>query len=502
MLGWVTKEAKDFDSTRASAVDSYRPPAVESGRPPADPRPQNEVQPAVSSSAPAAPPAPPVPSADEGNKLRRRSKWDEAPPDANLPAPAPTGVQPKVLKLESVQIRALIGKGGDTIKAIRNESGADIRIEHVQTDMEGTVTIIGDLDRTEKIIKECLASKGCPMTAPGGVLPKPGMIPPMPNGTGVVYGGEAHAVDSQFDVQIPQELVGMLIGSGGSHLQDVRIKAGNNVFISVLPPAFPMAPQVVRIDGEVLDTRRMAAELIRERIMVLKRSNPMGRIPTMPFRITPPGYLPTGLSPAQALLEGGALIRSLPRPPPPQPQAAVQANQAPPPPPTSQGFKGGFKGPDTGCFTCGGPHMARDCPNGKGGKGGPASMKGLMPLPPPPGPPPSPAGANTGIQPFVSGVPQPMQALSQMPPHPSAAPPGLGEEDWLARAARLAAEKLQDKPPLPRPAMSMQQFPMMQQQQIPQLPNSAPSPTSDLQAAGMEGLAALVAAQNFTQNVM
>jgi hypothetical protein len=96
----------------------------------------------------------------------------------------------------------------------------------------------------------------------------------------------------------------------------------------------------------------------------------------------------------------------------------------------------------------------------------------------------------TGQSPSMLGM-QPMPMMAQQASMPSAAPHGLGEEDWLQKAARLAAEKLQDRQPAARPMQSVQPFP--------QMPMGMPQqPPADLQAAGMQGLAALVAAQNST----
>ena len=46
--------------------------------------------------------------------------------------------------MEGLQIRALIGKGGETIRELRNRSGADIKIDHLPSDPQGTVAIIGN----------------------------------------------------------------------------------------------------------------------------------------------------------------------------------------------------------------------------------------------------------------------------------------------------------------------------------------------------------------------
>eukprot|EP00434_Breviolum_minutum_P024788 symbB.v1.2.021892.t3/scaffold1916.1/size96221/7 len=96
--------------------------------------------------------------------------------------PSPPGIDParfKIIRMEGVQIRALIGKGGETIKDIRFRSGADIKIDHLPSDPEGNVTIVGDVEKTEIMIKEALTTKGCPL------VPKPQVPPPPPPDAGI-----------------------------------------------------------------------------------------------------------------------------------------------------------------------------------------------------------------------------------------------------------------------------------------------------------------------------
>ncbi|CAE7221325.1 CPK2 [Symbiodinium microadriaticum] len=101
---------------------------------------------------------------------QRQLRWDEmGDPSTTLPEwlkdmsksdpksvrPVPPGIDPsrfKIIRMEGVQIRALIGKGGETIKEIRLRSGADIKIDHLPSDPEGNVTIVGDVEKssTEK----------------------------------------------------------------------------------------------------------------------------------------------------------------------------------------------------------------------------------------------------------------------------------------------------------------------------------------------------------------
>merc|ERR1712232_897044 len=68
----------------------------------------------------------------------------------------------KMLTLQAIQIRSLLGKGGATINDIRRRSGSDIKIHHPPTEPEGTVSIVGNAELAEQIIDKHLAFKGCP----------------------------------------------------------------------------------------------------------------------------------------------------------------------------------------------------------------------------------------------------------------------------------------------------------------------------------------------------
>lgn len=189
----------------------------------------------------------------------------------------PPGVDPakwKLLKLQAAQIRALIGKGGETIRDIRARSGSDVQIDHLPQDAEGTVTITGDVEKTMTMIKDSLIDKGCPLGVPSqpkAGLPGPmGMRPQWPApGLGMPGGAS-----TEGDISIPAELVGGLIGPGGSNIKSIREAAGNACYISVLPSSIPGAFQSVRIVG---DNRDQARTLVLDKIEQLK--NELGARP-------------------------------------------------------------------------------------------------------------------------------------------------------------------------------------------------------------------------------
>ncbi|CAE7347269.1 KHSRP [Symbiodinium natans] len=219
--------------------------------------------------------------ADE--RPRKKSKWDQTGP-GGLPdwladlAPkeprAPPGVDPgrfKIMKMEAVQIRALIGKGGETVQEIRRNSGSEVKIDHQPTDPFGTVTIIGDLVKTEAMIQEALNAKGCPLGVPARVPATPGTVP---TPTPVIPG----APGQPREISVPSEVVGGLIGPGGSVINDIRQRAGGQCHISVLQPQVPGGPQVCRITGpeELLQQAEELVQIKLNELLTTRGIRPSG----------------------------------------------------------------------------------------------------------------------------------------------------------------------------------------------------------------------------------
>jgi len=103
------------------------------------------------------------------------------------------------------------------------------------------------------------------------------------------------------DLTVPSELVGPLIGPGGATIQDIRAKAGGNVYISVMPPASPGGPQAVRIVG---DQRELAKGLLVAKIEELKKNNQMSRPPMLQNML--PGA--TGPSSLLGRMQAGGML--------------------------------------------------------------------------------------------------------------------------------------------------------------------------------------------------
>jgi hypothetical protein len=154
----------------------------------------------------------------------------------------------KILKMQAGQIRAFIGRGGETLRAIKSQSGCDIKVHHQPADDVGSVSIVGNSELAMKLIREHLQSKGCP-------LPPEGFDP-----------------DAFEEVQIPARLVGLFIGSGGStnnKLKDLQSVVGDGAFVSVHPPKSPGGLQYIKIIGP---NRTQAKEWLQSKVNTIAAS--------------------------------------------------------------------------------------------------------------------------------------------------------------------------------------------------------------------------------------
>lgn len=152
------------------------------------------------------------------------------------------GQRHKTMMLKAVQIRVLLGRGGETIKSICEKANAEIKVDHDRIADEGEVTIVGEIEKAEVLIRETLAAKGCP-------LPE----------------DEANQPD-ETDLVVPPDVVGLFIGKGGEHVKAIREACGGNLFIGVIPPAQGNGPHKIQIIG---DQREKAKAMVRQRLKEL-----------------------------------------------------------------------------------------------------------------------------------------------------------------------------------------------------------------------------------------
>eukprot|EP00927_Polykrikos_kofoidii_P018002 TRINITY_DN18269_c0_g1_i1.p1 TRINITY_DN18269_c0_g1~~TRINITY_DN18269_c0_g1_i1.p1 ORF type:complete len:821 (-),score=117.29 TRINITY_DN18269_c0_g1_i1:268-2730(-) len=210
--------------------------------------------------------------ADTAEVPTRRSKWDIQAP-ALVPKPdVPTWMQEakdlgygtirqKVIRMQAVQIRCMLGVRGDTINWICNRSGADIKVKHVRGEVWGNVSIVGNIEKTLDIIREVLTAKGCPLTEIHDDVPKP-FCPPTPVPT-------SDAAAMQHSIDLPQELVGSFIGIGGANIKDIKAKVGGPLSIKVLSPDNPCNPHKIQVAG---DNVHFARDLVRAKIEEVRQA--------------------------------------------------------------------------------------------------------------------------------------------------------------------------------------------------------------------------------------
>lgn len=176
----------------------------------------------------------------------------------------------KVLHMPDAYIKSLIGRGGETIRAIINKTGADIQIQQHPENKDGVVSIANHIDKAIGVIREVLMSRGChweteETTDHSGPVTK--------------VGWKGAAADD--DVLIPTELVGLFIGNAGAGIKEIKAKLpGGGVTIKVLPPGGHQGGfQVIQVVG---DNWRIAKHLVRQKVKAIMEVTP-GRWQTQDF---------------------------------------------------------------------------------------------------------------------------------------------------------------------------------------------------------------------------
>ncbi|CAK9088944.1 Far upstream element-binding protein 2 [Durusdinium trenchii] len=131
----------------------------------------------------------------------------------------------KVIDLPAHLIRVLIGKAGSTIREVISRTGADIKVNHLPHEPQGSISVVGDIAKTEAVIQEIFRARGCKWSPTGAPL----------------------AEQSEEDVKIPHDLVGLFIGKGGETIKDLRERCGGQVSITIQPASTPGGMQGVRV---------------------------------------------------------------------------------------------------------------------------------------------------------------------------------------------------------------------------------------------------------------
>ena len=271
------------------------------------------------------------------------------------------------------QARFVIGPRGSTIKALRDQSGAHIRVAD-QCDVNGqqTITYTG----TEEQVQAAIAMVH-------------GVLAGMPEGGGVGAAGglwATRAPETTITETVPKEQAGKLIGKGGAVIKGMRERSGAQIRLSQEPDAAGMREvTIIGTEEQVQAARLMVAEQLAASDNGPPRDTPQHNPYAPPPVYAPPpmiggyGYAPP---PGMPQMPPPGMPQMPPPPPgaPPLPYNPYAPQMMPPPMP-GYGSALGYGAP-----TCAQP--ANPAP-------GVASSAPPVPgLPPPPGyadaPPPPP----------------------------------------------------------------------------------------------------------------
>lgn len=125
------------------------------------------------------------------------------------------------------------------------------------------------------------ASAPQPLASPGAIVAAP---PPLPPSAGV-------ELDTTYDIEVPFEQVGALVGRRGASIRELEKKAGGGVRVQVLPPDSHGGPQVAQVTGPS-SAAAYAADLVRQKLEEIKQSR-------IAFDMARSGLQPEEVEPAE-----------------------------------------------------------------------------------------------------------------------------------------------------------------------------------------------------------
>ncbi|KAG6482198.1 hypothetical protein ZIOFF_058829 [Zingiber officinale] len=160
------------------------------------------------------------------------------------------------IEVPNNKVGVLIGKSGETIRYLQYNSGAKIQITRdAEADPSSNcrpVELIGSLDsvnRAEKLVKDVIAEAEA-----GG---SPSLVA---RGFGTLQSG-----GEQFEITVPNEKVGIIIGKGGETIKNLQTRSGARIQLipQHLPEGDASKERIVRVTG---DQRQIesAKQMIKE----------------------------------------------------------------------------------------------------------------------------------------------------------------------------------------------------------------------------------------------
>mmetsp|Transcript_127604 Transcript_127604/g.234843 ORF Transcript_127604/g.234843 Transcript_127604/m.234843 type:complete len:676 (+) Transcript_127604:96-2123(+) len=197
---------------------------------------------------PAGPPPGAIMVGGSASALSVREMPNSASPMAvyGLGIPGVTNQEYKRLQIPASIVGALIGKGGEGIAKLRTASQADIKLHHGEGEPFGIITISGNIEVAEKVVKDRIEE--------------------------IQRIRSPDHFETAF-VDVPQELVGQVIGAAGCNIQIMQSKSGCKigfVNLSEIDPSCTEDRQICRIRGSA-DKMAKAKEIVLDQVEAVKQ---------------------------------------------------------------------------------------------------------------------------------------------------------------------------------------------------------------------------------------
>ncbi|KAL6512164.1 hypothetical protein OROGR_021761 [Orobanche gracilis] len=173
------------------------------------------------------------------------------------------------MEVPNDKVGVLIGKAGDTIRSLQDNSGAKIQImRDADADPRSTtrplelVGTLEDINKAEKLIKDVIAEADA-----GG---SPSLVARGFNTAQAASGGE------QVEIQVPIEKVGLIIGKGGETIRNLQTTSGARIQLlqQNLCDGEQSKERIVRITGNKKQIE-IAREMIKDVMNQTIRPSPL-----------------------------------------------------------------------------------------------------------------------------------------------------------------------------------------------------------------------------------
>lgn len=153
----------------------------------------------------------------------------------------------KVIRVPNEKVSMIIGKGGSQIKDIQSSTGAQVKIADPTQGPDREITVIGHEDQQQKAI-DMINS----------------IISQQRGGRSDRGGGYGGRNDFKFEMQIPNDRVGLVIGKQGATINEIKQQSGAQV--SVQRDASNGSTTPLTIQAKSQESLDHARQLVEERI--------------------------------------------------------------------------------------------------------------------------------------------------------------------------------------------------------------------------------------------